>query len=235
MAVLKQKQSLSQYLSPQQILQTLILQLNSTSLEQKVIDELESNPLLDQPESIQENDEEELKEDKEVDYEDDPDEFEPRNVYNNQSENFEIPIVQQLDFLEDLSQQLNEFDLEEKEQNIAEEIIWNLDENGYLAIDTILISDHLGISEDEVERILFLVQQLNPAGIAARNLQECLILQLKGEGYKTHKNIINNLLHTCIIWATSSFWGNPINVLGWIFNITCFTMNAILRIYLKLV
>ena len=117
MAGLKQKQSLSHSLSPQQILQTLILQLNSTSLEQKVIDELESNPLLDQPESIQENDEEELKEDKEVDYEDDPDEFEPRNVYNNQSENFEIPIVQQLDFLEDLSQQLNEFDLEEKEQN----------------------------------------------------------------------------------------------------------------------
>ena len=193
MAELKQKQSLSHSLSPQQILQTLILQLNSMSLEQKVIDELESNPLLDQPESIQENDEEELKEDKEVDYEDDPDEYEPRNVYNNQSENFEIPIVQQLDFLEDLSQQLNEFDLEEKEQNIAEEIIWNLDENGYLAIDTILISDRLGTSEDEVERILFLVQQLNPAGIAARNLQECLILQLKGEGYKIHKNIINNL------------------------------------------
>ena len=95
-----------------------------------------------------------------------------------QSENFEIPIVQQLDFLEDLSQQLNEFDLEEKEQNIAEEIIWNLDENGYLSIDTILISDHLGISEDEVERILFLVQQLNPPGIAARNLQECLIQQV---------------------------------------------------------
>ena len=139
----------------------LILQLNSTSLEQKVIDELESNPLLDQPESIQENDEEELKEDKEVDYEDDPDEFEPRNVYNNQSEDFEIPIVQQFDFLEDLSQQLNEFDLEEKEQNIAEEIIWNLDENGYLAIDTILISDRLGTSEDEVERILLLVQQLS--------------------------------------------------------------------------
>mgnify|MGYP003322540233 CR=1 FL=1 len=75
MAGLKQKQSLSHSLSPQQILQTLILQLNSTSLEQKVIDELESNPLLDQPESIQENDEEELKEDKEVDYEDDPDEY----------------------------------------------------------------------------------------------------------------------------------------------------------------
>ena len=50
MAGLKQKQSLSHSLSPQQILQTLILQLNSTSLEQKVIDELESNPLLDQPE-----------------------------------------------------------------------------------------------------------------------------------------------------------------------------------------
>ena len=81
MAELKQKQSLSHSLSPQQILQALVLQLNSMNLEQKVVDELESNPLLEQPESMEENETLESKD--EVDYEDDPDEYEPGNIYSN--------------------------------------------------------------------------------------------------------------------------------------------------------
>ena len=83
MPVIKQKQSLNQSLSPQQILQTLILQLNTNSLEDKVFEELESNPLLehsdgsDQEESFDSKDE--------IDYEDDPDEYEPHNIYSNES------------------------------------------------------------------------------------------------------------------------------------------------------
>jgi len=190
MVELKQKQSLSHSLSPQQILQALVLQLNSTNLEQKVIDELESNPLLEQPESMEENEPLESKD--EVDYEDDPDEYEPGNIYSNNRKNQEIPIAEQLDFLQHLSQQLNEFNLSDKEQNIAEEIIWNLDENGYLAVDIVLISDRIGVSEADVEKILFMVQKLNPPGIGARNLQECLTLQLVGKDRDLHRKIINN-------------------------------------------
>ena len=94
----------------------------------------------------------------EVDYEDDPDEYEPGNFYSNNKKNQEIPIAEQLDFFQDLSQQLNEFNLSDNEQSIAEEIIWNLDENGYLAVDIVLISDRIGVSESDVEKTLFMVQ-----------------------------------------------------------------------------
>ena len=105
MSQLKQKQSQNQSLSPQQILQTLVLQLNSTTLEQKVLDELESNPLLESVDPILEDQKQE--EDNDVDFEEDPDEFEPGNVYSNEKSIDDIPIEEQLDFLQGLSQQLS--------------------------------------------------------------------------------------------------------------------------------
>ena len=190
MSAIKQKQSLNQSLSPQQILQTLILQLNSSTLEDKVFEELESNPLLEHLEGPE--DEEVAVETKDdLDFDDDPDEYEPHNIYKNENIKDDIPIAEQLDFLQDLSRQLNEFNLSKSEESIAEEIIWNLDENGYFSIDSNLIADRLNISIEKVEKVLFLVQKLNPPGIGARNLQECLILQLPSEKYKNHRKIIS--------------------------------------------
>ena len=162
MSQLKQKQTQSQSLSPQQILQTLVLQLNSNTLEQKVLDELESNPLLESVGSNEDDQNEDLI--SEVDYEDDPDEFEPANIYSNQKINEDIPIEEQLDFLQNLSNQLSEFNLSEKERDIAEEIVWNLDENGYLSLDIILIADRFNVTENDAEKVLFKVQKLNPPG-----------------------------------------------------------------------
>ena len=78
MPAIKQKQSLNQSLSPQQILQTLILQLNTNSLEDKVFEELESNPLLEHSDGSDEEETFDSKDD--IDYEDDPDEYEPHNI-----------------------------------------------------------------------------------------------------------------------------------------------------------
>ena len=189
MPAIKQKQSLNQSLSPQQILQTLILQLNTNSLEDKVFEELESNPLLehsdgsDQEENIDSKDE--------IDYEDDPDEYEPHNIYSNESNKDDIPIAEQLDFLQDLSKQLNEFNLSKGDESVAEEIIWNLDENGYFTLDAFLIADRLNVSIEKVEEILFLVQKLNPPGIGARNLKECLILQIPEKKYENHRMVLS--------------------------------------------
>ena len=188
MSQLKQKQTQSQSLSPQQILQTLVLQLNSNTLEQKVLDELESNPLLESASSNEDDQSEDLI--SEVDYEDDPDEFEPANIYSNQKINEDIPIEEQLDFLQNLSNQLSEFNLSEKERNIAEEIVWNLDENGYLSLDIILIADRFNVTENDAEKVLFKVQKLNPPGIGARNLQECLLLQLNKKNQENHRKVI---------------------------------------------
>ena len=189
MPAIKQKQSLNQSLSPQQILQTLILQLNTNSLEDKVFEELESNPLLEHSDGS--DDEETFDSKDDIDYEDDPDEYEPHNIYSNESNKDDIPIVEQLDFLQDLSKQLNEFNLSKGDESIAEEIIWNLDENGYFTLDAILIADRLNVSSEKVEEILFLVQKLNPPGIGARNLKECLILQIPEKKYENHRMVLS--------------------------------------------
>lgn len=190
MSQLKQKQSQNQSLSPQQILQTLVLQLNSTTLEQKVLDELESNPLLESVDPILEDQKQE--EDNDVDFEEDPDEFEPGNVYSNEKSIDDIPIEEQLDFLQGLSQQLSELNLTDKQKDVAEEIIWNLDQNGYLALDLILIADRFNISEQSAEKVLRKVQQLDPPGIGARNLQECLLLQLNKKNQEYHRIIVKD-------------------------------------------
>jgi len=190
MSQLKQKQSQNQSLSPQQILQTLVLQLNSTTLEQKVLDELESNPLLESVDPILEDQKQE--EDNDVDFEEDPDEFEPGNVYSNEKSIDDIPIEEQLDFLQGLSQQLSELNLTDKQKDVAEEIIWNLDQNGYLALDLILVADRFNISEQNAEKVLRKVQQLDPPGIGARNLQECLLLQLNKKNQEYHRKIVKD-------------------------------------------
>jgi len=178
---LKQRQSLRQTLSPQQVIQASILQLNVSNLEQKILDELESNPVLEQAET--QDDEEVINsENEEVDFEEDPDEYEPANIYDNtRKENRELPVREQLDFAEGLVKQLDNFNLSDLERAIAEDILWNLDENGYLAVDPILIADRYDRKEEEVKHVQDKLQQLEPPGIAAKDLQDCLLIQLKGE------------------------------------------------------
>ncbi|MEA1882442.1 MAG: RNA polymerase factor sigma-54 [Candidatus Marinimicrobia bacterium] len=178
---LKQSQTQRQTLSPQQVLQASILQLNVSNLEQKILDELESNPVLDQPDP-QEEEQAVTEESAEVDYEEDPDEYEPANIYDNtRTETRDIPMAEQVDFVEGLVRQLDSFTLSDRERVVAEEILWNLDENGYLAVDPVLIADRYGHSDEEVEDVLEKIHQLNPPGIAARNLQDCLLIQMKGK------------------------------------------------------
>ena len=180
MPKIKQRQSIRQTLSPEQVIQARILQLNVSNLEEKILDELENNPVLDQSES--DEDGETLEAEQEVDYEEDPDEYEPANIYdNNQSEDRNIPMAEQVDFVEGLVRQLDGLNLDYWERTIAEEIIWNLDENGYLGVDLILIADRYDQSDNDVESVLYKVQQLEPLGIAARDLQDCLLIQLQGK------------------------------------------------------
>jgi RNA polymerase sigma-54 factor len=177
---LKQKQSQRQSLSPQQVIQANILQLNISSLETKILDELESNPVLDQ--SLDNEDQESLDEQQEVDYEDDPDEYEPSNIYDNyKKEAHDIPIAEKIDFIEGLVNQLIGLNLKDWEEVIAEEILWSLDQNGYLGVDPILIADRFNRSENSVKQVLNKVQKLEPSGIAALNLQDCLLIQLRGQ------------------------------------------------------
>ena len=193
MTALKQKQSLRQSLSPQQVIQANILQLNISVLEKKILDELESNPLLEQSvtedESVEAVDELEA----EVEYDQDPDEYEPSNIYdNNNVQDREIPVKDQLDFIEGLIQQLDAYKFKNWQREIAEEILWNLDENGYLVVDLVLIADRYERTDKEVLSILEKIHQLDPPGIAARNLQECLKIQMIDKQNTTAYHIVMN-------------------------------------------
>lgn len=190
MSRLKQKQTQRQSLSPQQVIQANILQLNISALETKILDELESNPVLDQ--SLENEHEESLNEEQEVDYEDDPDEYEPANIYDNYNkENHEIPIAEKIDFIEGLVSQLIGLNLKDWELIIAEEILWSLDQNGYLGIAPILIADRFNQTENSVKQVLNKVQKLEPSGIAALNLQDCLLIQLRGQEHTIAYQIIS--------------------------------------------
>ena len=193
MTTLIQKQSLRQSLSPQQVIQANILQLNISVLEKKILDELESNPLLES--SVTEDESVEGLDDleSEVEYDQDPDEFEPSNIYdNNNFQDREIPIRDQLDFIEGLVQQLDAYKFNTWQRDVAEEILWNLDENGYLAVDIVLIADRYERTDKEVLSVLEKIQQLDPLGIAARDLQECLKIQLIDKQDTTIFHIVMN-------------------------------------------
>ncbi|MCH7613844.1 MAG: RNA polymerase factor sigma-54 [Candidatus Marinimicrobia bacterium] len=174
MVKLLQRLELKQTLQPQQILQATILQLTSVNLEERILEELETNPVLEQMESANELDETPA-DDNDLDWEIDA--YEPPNVFE-RKELKDMPIPQKKDFVEHLVDQLNLYDFNTQQRIVAEEIIYNLDENGYLSIDLELINDRFELEPNEVLSVLKKIQSLDPMGIAARNLQECLLLQI---------------------------------------------------------
>jgi RNA polymerase sigma-54 factor len=89
--------------------------------------------------------------------------------------------------------QLQDTKMDEHEREIAEEILWNTNERGYLDTDLILIADRYELLEEEITPILHKIQRLEPKGIGSRNLEECLMIQLEDEeGSLSHR-----IIHTC--------------------------------------
>lgn len=207
---LEQKLVQKQTLTPQQILQASLLQLNTINLEEKILEELETNPVLeetereeqelegDDPDSNGETAEEPSSDepsqngDDALDTMDDDDEYEPANIYDNSKDDLDLPIPEQPDFFETLIDQLDLYDLSDSDREIAEEIIWNLDGHGYLETDLVLIADRFEVSENKVGSVLDIIQDLDPHGIGARDLRECLLLQLQDQNESLAYQIIYN-------------------------------------------
>jgi RNA polymerase sigma-54 factor len=195
------QQKLLQKLSPQQIQVIKLLEIPTVQLEQRIKKELEENPaleLLDGGEAGEEQyddtgNEEELGHDNDEfsleDYmneEDDiPDYKLATNNYSKDDKNIEIPFSAGTSFFESLYEQLGLSDLNEEEKLLAEYIIGNIDEDGYLRRDLMSISDDLAfaqninVSEKKLEQILEQIQEFEPPGVGARDLQECLLLQIQ--------------------------------------------------------
>jgi len=186
--MLKQELQLKQALSPQQVIEATLLQLNNSNLEKIILEELEKNPILEPAETVEEVQNSTDSED--VNNEDWDDDYEPANIYEPKKDKKNFPIPDQTNFLEKLINQLDDIDLADWERSIAEEIIYNLDEHGYLSVDLFLIADRFGKDESEIKHILSVVQHLDPPGLGSRNLQECLMIQLDDDkGSITYKII----------------------------------------------
>lgn len=225
------QQKLLQKLSPQQIQLMKLLQVPTAVLEQRIKEELESNPALEEGE-----DDYEMKDDDndsdDSEYEDDFEttdegiELENKNedidineylgsddepYYKTQSNNYsgddeqrEIPFSAGLGFHELLIAQVGLRQLSEREQSIAKHIIGNIDDDGYLMrdvesmVDDMAFSQNIEATNEEVAELLTIIQDFDPPGIGARNLQECLVIQLKKkEDQNEYTGIAIKILTKC--------------------------------------
>jgi len=207
------QQKLLQKLSPQQILLMKLLQIPSIALEQRIKQEIEENPALDETSDTDETTEQEQDYDEPVGADENEgeteEEFETKNSddefdigdymdddetpsyklsSNNSSaddERREIPFVSGTSFNDLLLSQLGLRSLDERQYLIASYIIGNLDESGYLnreitsMVDDLAFVQNIQTTKEEIFELLQLIQEFDPAGVGARNLQECLLIQLK--------------------------------------------------------
>jgi len=193
---------LSQKLSPQQIQLMKLIQLPTQAFEQRIKQELEENPALDN--GKEDTNEDEFQEDEYDDsYDNDTINTDDINIdeylsddetpsYRLQANNYSaddeeksIPYAAGMTFTQHLINQLNTFSLNEQEYLIAEFLVGSIGESGYIRRELLDIVDDLAFtqgvytSEEEVLKVLKIVHTLEPTGVGARNLQECLLLQLK--------------------------------------------------------
>ncbi len=199
------QQKLQQKLSPQQIQLMKMLQIPTMELDQRIKEEMEINPALEEgkDEEEQEKEQEELtqeeqdieneetKENEDIDlsdYMDDDDTPDYKLSTNNHSaddESRETPIGAGSSFQDLLYAQIGMSDLDEREMQLAEYLIGNLDEAGYLRrelpsiVNDLAFSLNVSTDVHELEEILKTIQDLDPPGVGARDLRECLLIQIR--------------------------------------------------------
>ncbi|VXB26994.1 RNA polymerase sigma-54 factor [Flavobacterium sp. 9AF] len=197
---------LSQKLSPQQIQLMKLIQLPTQAFEQRLQEELVENPALENGKeenfeyddfgdsSNQDDyddyegeriDTEDINIDEYLSNDETPDYKYQANNYSDDDEDNSMPFIAGVTFHQDLLNQLNTFILTDEERDIAEFLVGSIDDMGYIRrsiqdiVDDLAFTQGIYTDEKMVTRILGIVQELEPSGVAARDLQECLLLQLK--------------------------------------------------------
>ncbi|MFA6873245.1 MAG: RNA polymerase factor sigma-54 [Bacteroidaceae bacterium] len=191
MQIQVQSQQQIQTLSPQQILLVKLLELPEVEFEERVRAELQDNPALEAttPETEEAHEAATAESDVLADYrteEDIPDYYQPRATNGSSTQHAEeIPFSEATSFYEKLKEQLREQKLTDHEKKLAEYLIGSLDDDGLLRKSLDDLSNELAIYMDieaspkELHSVLQKLQRLEPTGIAAQSLQECLLLQIK--------------------------------------------------------
>lgn len=193
---------LSQKLSPQQIQLMKLIQLPTQAFEQRLKQELEENPALERGKEKEEDGFDDIYSDQDYeenekinaddinidDYLSDDEIPSYRLQANNHSADDEsktIPYASGTSFTQLLTDQLNTFRLENQDYKIAKFLIGSIDDSGYIRRSLLDLTDDLAFTQniftdvETLEKVLKVVQQLDPPGVGARNLQECLLIQLQ--------------------------------------------------------
>ena len=204
---LTQTQKMLQKLSPQQILLMKLLQIPTMELSTRIKEEIEENPALEESDDYDSDFDTDSDADSDYDegeshddYDDPLSDFDDymqdddddaaayklkTNNYSPDDDRYEAPISNEESFQDVLIEQLGYRNLDEKKYKIGTYIIGNLDDSGYLnrpiigITDDMLFSQNIDVSEDEVLEVLHIIQEFDPAGVGATNLQECLLIQLR--------------------------------------------------------
>ena len=212
---------LSQKLSPQQIQLMKLIQLPTQAFEQRLKEELVENPALEsgkEEEELYEKDEfdnndeyddyegsdnigaEDINIDEYLSDDETPEYKLQSNNYSDDDDDRETPFAAQTTFHQDLINQLNTFILTDEQHDIAEFLIGSIDDDGYLRrsiqdiIDDMAFTQGIYTDEKTTEKILNIIHELEPSGVGARNLQECLLLQLKHKTPTEYVNLATDII-----------------------------------------
>ena len=197
---------LSQKLSPQQIQLMKLIQLPLQELEQRLAREIEENPALESgkeetylDESLDDNDtsskEDEINIDDYLSEDDVPDYKLSSNNYSPDDEEKNLPFVSGISFNQSLTNQLQSFSLNNADLEIAKFLVGSIDQTGYLRrdlediVDDLAFTEGINTSKKNIEKILEIIHLLDPPGVGAQDLKECLLIQLKRK--KVSKDISN--------------------------------------------
>ncbi len=197
---------LSQKLSPQQIQLMKLIQLPTLAFEQRLLEEMNENPALESgkdEEEVYEKDEfdnndeyddyegsdnieaDDINVDEYLSNDEIPDYKLQANNFSDDDDDRENPYASPVSFHQDLINQLNTFILNDTDREIAEFLVGSIDDMGYIRrtiqdiVDDMAFTQGIYTDEKNVERILHVIHELEPSGVGARDLQECLLLQLK--------------------------------------------------------
>ncbi len=183
----KQVLSLQQKLSPQQIQMIKLLELPTVQLEQRIKQEIEDNIVLEEEERSAEDEDlqpQEISVDEYLREDDTPSYKSHINNYSKDDKQRPVYLTEGRSLQEYLIEQLNFRNLSERDMRLATYLVGSLDEDGYLRRDLESVADDIAFtvgietSAEELERILGIIHELEPAGIGARDLRECLLLQI---------------------------------------------------------
>jgi RNA polymerase sigma-54 factor len=231
------QQKLLQKLSPQQIQMIKLLEVPTLQIEERIKKELEENPALEEGQEEEEiqaegeeeeqfdepdKDQEEFTLDDYIEEDDIPDyRLQAKNYSKDEDKRTEIPFSVGVSFHEHLESQLALRDLTEKQKTLGEYILGNIDEDGYLRRELINIVDDLAFlqnietKENELEEVLKIIQDLEPAGVGARTLRECLLLQIeKRDKLQPSMNLAYTIINSYFEEFTKRHYDKIIGRLG---------------------